>query len=299
MFMAPACIVQSKTAHKRNKNAKGQETQSLYVANCFFLFFLLFFLNFGLWRRCIRFWLRLDAECTWFLERLVPVSLYWSWPCAGFALASILHLVYPLHDDDVSNDRWDRSLCFRGASLLSELGLVMDPVHSAGSVVCLLFWGSVAVCLWCFFVWFVGIFAAFKFVLHGFVHSFFISGCDWPVARARRGNKIKSLLLSSFLGKSPHWRHFYKSRKEANLVVSKTWWIGVLPLLLLPWVLAFFWLSWGMVWWLFGPCLCFLVLFLGVFFLFWFLFEQLTSSFHPPHVVQRSYRLSPLSRCLR
>ena len=43
-------------------------------------------------------------------------------------------------------------LCCRGASLLSEFGLVMDPVHSAGSIVWLVFWAFALFCLVVFFV---------------------------------------------------------------------------------------------------------------------------------------------------
>ena len=65
----------------------------------------------------------------------------------GLALASTLHSVCPLARGWWENDRWDWSLCCRG-----DFGLVMDPVHSAGSVVWLVFWAFALFCLVVFFV---------------------------------------------------------------------------------------------------------------------------------------------------
>ena len=124
-----------------------------------------------------------------YLLRLIPVGLE-TGSVSGFDrglmlgfYVSVLKLIvcrawhwlqWPIlwHDDDVSHDRCDLSQCFRGARLLSEPGLFMDPVHSAGSVVCLVFWGSVAVCFWWFCFWFVGLFAVlFAFWLWWFSFS--------------------------------------------------------------------------------------------------------------------------------
>ena len=112
-------------------------------------------------------------------------------------------------------------LCCRGAPLLSEFGLVMDPVHSTGGIVWLVFWAFALFCLvvfsvldfrclnlfctfftefslsllalWMlmnFFVWA----ANWDFVactVCTFIHLLsFLGDCDFPVARAVKGKNM-------------------------------------------------------------------------------------------------------------
>ena len=87
-----------------------------------------------------------EPEVYWLITR----SSLETGSVSGFAIT--LHSDYPLAHWWWENDRWYWSLCCRGASLLSEFGLVMNPVHSAGSIVWLVFWAFALFCLVVFFV---------------------------------------------------------------------------------------------------------------------------------------------------